>query len=60
MQMVDTITDISNTHVVTKFTITDNCIFVDEEVVVEVGLIENMAQSCSAIVGLFLFGIEDS
>ena len=54
MQMVDTITDISNTHVVTEFTVTDDCIFV------EVGLIENMAQTCSAIVGQFLFGIEDS
>ena len=60
MQMVDTITDISNTHVVTEFTITDSCIFVDEGLFVEVGLIENMAQTCSAIVGQFLFGIEDS
>ena len=60
MQMVDTITDISNTHVVTEFTVTDDCIFVDERVFVEVGLIENMAQTCSAIVGQFLFGIEDS
>ena len=60
MQMVDTITDISNTHVVTEFTVTDSCIFVDEGLFVEVGLIENMAQTCSAIVGQFLFGIEDS
>ena len=59
MQMVDTITDISNTHVVTEFTVTDSCIFVDEGVFVEVGLIENMAQTCSAIVGQFLFGIEN-
>ena len=60
MQMVDTITDISNTHVVTEFTVTDDCIFLDEGLFVEVGLIENMAQTCSAIVGQFLFGIEDT
>ncbi|GJH41661.1 flexirubin biosynthesis protein [Capnocytophaga sp. HP1101] len=60
MQMVDTITDISNTHVVTEFVIKPTCIFVEEGKFAEVGLIENMAQTCSAIVGQFLFGIEDS
>ena len=53
MQMVDTITDISNTHVVTEFTVTDSCIFVENGMFAEVGLIENMAQTCSAIVGQF-------
>ena len=60
MQMVDTITDISNTHVVTEFKVTDSCIFVENGMFAEVGLIENMAQTCSAIVGQFLFGIEDT
>ena len=45
MQMVDTITDISNTHVVTEFTVTNSCIFVDEGLFVEVRLIENIAQT---------------
>ena len=60
MQMVDTITDISNTHVVTEFEVKSTCIFVEEGKFAEVGLIENMAQTCSAIVGQFLFGIEDT
>ena len=60
MQMVDTITDISNTHVVTEFEVKSTCIFVEEGKFAEVGLIENMAQACSAIVGQFLFGIEDT
>jgi len=58
--MVDTITDISNTHVVTEFEVKSTCIFVEEGKFAEVGLIENMAQTCSAIVGQFLFGIEDT
>lgn len=60
MQMVDTITDISNTHVVTEFEVKSTCIFVEEGKFAEVGLIENIAQTCSAIVGQFLFGIEDT
>ena len=60
MQMVDTITDISNTHVVTEFEVKSTCIFVEEGKFAEVGLIENKAQTCSAIVGQFLFGIEDT
>ena len=60
MQMVDTITDISNTHVVTEFEVKSTCIFVEEGKFAEGGLIENMAQTCSAIVGQFLFGIEDT
>jgi len=60
MQMVDTIIDISNTHVVTEFEVKSTCIFVEEGKFAEVGLIENMAQTCSAIVGQFLFGIEDT
>ena len=60
MQMVDTITDISNTHVVTEFEVKSTCIFVEEGKFAEVGLIENMAQTCSAIVGQFLFGIDDT
>lgn len=54
MQMVDTITSISSTTVVTQFEIKPTCIFVDNQQLTEVGLIENMAQTCSAIVGQFL------
>ena len=45
MQMVDTITNISSTHVVTEFTISSSCIFVAKGVFAEIGLIENMAQT---------------
>ena len=55
MQMVDTITNISSTHVVTEFTISSSCIFVAKGVFAEIGLIENMAQTCSAIVGQFIY-----
>ena len=59
MQMVDTITNISSTHVVTEFTISSSCIFVAKGVFAEIGLIENMAQTCSAIVGQFFFDKND-
>jgi len=49
MQMVDTITDISNTHVVTEFEVKSTCIFVEEGKFAEVGLIENMAQELFAL-----------
>ena len=53
MQMVDTITHINDTSIVTEFLIPEDCIFLEEEYFTESGLIENMAQTCSAIVGQF-------
>lgn len=54
MQMVDTVINISNTQVVTEFLIKPSCIFTENNLLAEIGLIENMAQTCSAIVGQFL------
>lgn len=59
MQMVDTITHINDTSIVTEFLIPEDCIFLEEEYFTESGLIENMAQTCSAIVGQFFFGLEE-
>ncbi len=59
MQMVDTITHISSTNIVTEFLVKDDCIFVEENVLVEAGLIENMAQTCSAVVGQFFVSEEN-
>ncbi|MDO4228230.1 MAG: acyl carrier protein [Capnocytophaga sp.] len=60
MLMVDTVLEISDTHVVTEFLVKENCIFLDENFLAESGLIENMAQTCSAIVGQFYFTNENS
>lgn len=59
MLMVDTITAIDDTSVVTEFFIKENGIFLEKGHLTEAGLIENMAQTCSAIVGQFFFGIND-
>jgi hypothetical protein len=59
MLMVDTITAIDDTSVVTEFFIKENSIFLEKGHLTEAGLIENMAQTCSAIVGQFFFGIND-
>ena len=55
MQMVDTITHINDTSIVTSFQIKEDCILLDNGYFTESGLIENMAQTCSAIVGQFFF-----
>ncbi|MDO4881164.1 MAG: acyl carrier protein [Capnocytophaga sp.] len=55
MQMVDSIISITKTDIITQFLVTENNIFVSENIFSEAGLIENMAQSCSAIVGQFYF-----
>ena len=59
MQMVDTITLINDTSIVTCFQIKEDCIFLDKGYFTESGLIENMAQTCSAIVGQFFFDKND-
>ena len=59
MQMVDTITLINDISIVTCFQIKEDCIFLCEGYFTESGLIENMAQTCSAIVGQFFFDKND-
>ena len=55
MQMVDAIISITNTDILTEFFIDEKNIFVYDDFFSEAGLIENMAQSCSAIIGQFYF-----
>ena len=51
MLMVDLILNIDSNSVETVFLIKDDNIFVQNNVCIEAGLIENTAQTCSAIVG---------
>lgn len=51
MLMVDKIITIAPTKVLCSFIICSDNIFVQENVFQEIGLIENMAQTCSSIVG---------
>lgn len=55
MLMVDLITEISDRSVSSIFKIKADNIFVSDSVFQEVGLIENAAQTCSAIVGQTFF-----
>lgn len=55
MLMVDIITAINKNSVATMFEIKEDNIFVENNVFCEVGLIENAAQTCSAIVGQNFF-----
>lgn len=59
MLMVDLIVDIGIENVETVFTIDSNNIFLDNGVLSESGLIENAAQTCSAIVAQSYFTGED-
>lgn len=58
--MVDDLVTISNTEVETVFTITKNCIFVENNTLSEAGLIENAAQTSSTIVGQHFFYNEET
>lgn len=51
MLMVDYILDINQEYVLCEFKITDECIFVSDQMLCEAGIIEHMAQTCSSIVG---------
>lgn len=55
MLMVDTVKQISNEEVLTDFFIKSDNIFVKNGLFTDVGLIENAAQTCSAISGQFYF-----
>lgn len=51
MLMVDYIVEISQRHVICEYTLGEDCVFLAEGLLQEVGLIEHMAQTCSSIVG---------
>lgn len=57
--MVDKVTELSDEQVATSFIITKDNILVNDDVFSEVGLIENAAQTCSAIVGKSYFEEDD-
>lgn len=59
MLMVDLILNIGTNFVETVFLIKENNIFVENDVFIEAGLIENTAQTCSSIVGKKYFFDED-
>lgn len=60
MLMVDQILQISQNEVITSFKITTDTILVNHGHFSEVGLIENAAQTCSAISGQFHFDGQNS
>lgn len=57
--MVDNLLSIDDEHVTTSFKIKKDCIFINEEVFNEIGLVENAAQTCSSIVGKSYFEEDD-
>ncbi|WPO80167.1 ABC transporter permease [Flavobacterium sp. KACC 22761] len=59
MLMVDLILEIDANSVETEFLIKEDNIFVDKGILIEAGLIENTAQTCSSIVGKKYFFEED-
>ena len=59
MLMVTKIIDLNEETVTTEFKVTKDCIFVNNNRFTESGIIENAAQSCSAIVGQDFFAADD-
>lgn len=57
--MVDHVISIDDEHVSTIFTIKPTCIFNDNGVFNEAGMIENAAQTCSSIIGKSYFEEDD-
>jgi len=57
--MVDHLLSIDDEHVSTSFKINPDCVFVNDNVFNEGGLIENAAQTCSSIVGKSYFEHDD-
>jgi len=55
MLMVDYILELTKENVMTSFLITEDNIFVHDNEFAESGLIENMAQTCSSILGQSFF-----
>lgn len=60
MLMVQGLSHIDDTSVTTDFLVSDDCVFVQNQVMSETGLIENAAQTCSAIVGQSYFDEDDT
>ena len=59
MLMVTKLIHISDASVHTEFAIKEDCVFVKNGILSETGLIENAAQTCSAIVGQSYFDKDD-
>lgn len=57
--LVDKVLSISDEHVTTSFYISEESIFIENEKFIEVGLLENAAQTCSSIVGKSYFEDDD-
>ncbi|MBP0905247.1 ABC transporter permease [Mariniflexile gromovii] len=57
--MIDKMLSVDENHVITAFKIQPDCIFINDGVFNEVGLVENAAQTCSAIVGKSYFDDDD-
>jgi len=60
MLMVSSVLDISSSDVTTRFYIDASCIFVKDGKLTEGGLIENAAQTASAVVGQTFFDQQDT
>ncbi len=57
--LVDKVLALKDDRVITSFEIKEDCIFVSDGIFIEVGLIENAAQTCSAILGSTYFDLDD-
>lgn len=57
--MVSAIVDISENHVVTRFHISEECIFIKNRRLTESGIIENAAQTATGVVGQTFFDRND-
>lgn len=57
--LVDKVLSLDDKHVSTSFKIHKNCVFVENSVFSEVGLVEFAAQTCSSIVGKSYFEDDD-
>lgn len=59
MLMVDKMLILNESLIETRFVIPENCIFLNREILTEAGLIENMAQTCSIVLGSSYFFDDD-
>jgi 3-hydroxyacyl-[acyl-carrier-protein] dehydratase len=59
MLMVSRLRYVDDTHVEAEFDVTEDCIFVRDGRVAESGVIENLAQVCSAVIGQSFFEKDD-
>jgi predicted hotdog family 3-hydroxylacyl-ACP dehydratase len=59
MLLVTDMPFVDSTSVITEFNIQPHCIFLENGYFTEAGLIENAAQTCSAIVGQSFYDVKD-